>query len=125
MPVGLSFPLHYKEELDINLPGDEWNLREANANVQCATFVFNKASKVYNNRIIINYDYERMKDNVMPDEASSYFTSLQTITDKQDYKLTWDEASENISTPSTGTLVNVAGIIFIVGGLIVKWRRKR
>lgn len=125
MPVGLHFPLHYREELEINLPGDGWNLKQTNENVQSDALLFNITSEVNGNSIIINYDYEIRKDNIMPDEASAYFASLQKITDSQNYELTWDENGDINSTPSISNILITVLVVFIFIGLIIVWSQRR
>ncbi|MEP6466189.1 MAG: DUF3857 domain-containing protein [Parafilimonas sp.] len=127
MPIGLSFPVHCTEELDINLAGNGWNLKEVDEDVRCASFAFIKKSKVYDNRIIIDYDYERFKDNVMPEESGNYLSALQKINEEQDYQISWndDNKSATSSTSSTGTLVEIIIVILVLLGLIVRWTQRR
>jgi hypothetical protein len=129
MPIGLNYPAHYIEELDINLEGNNWNLKEDNQEVHCAAFSLIKKSKVYDNRIIIDYDYERFKDNVMPNESASYLSLLQKINDEQDYQISFNYNNDNnittSSSPSTRAIVNIVVIILILTGVIVRWTQKR
>ncbi len=126
MPLGLDYPVHYKEEVDIELPGTGWDFKQTEAHVQCAAFLFNKTSKVYDHRILINYDYERLKDNVMPGETGNYISSLDKINDEQDYELTWsNDYTNNYSDSHAGNTLGIVVAIIILIGLVVRWTQKR
>lgn len=121
MPIGLNYPVHYIEELDINLPGVNWNLKESNAEVECAAFAFKQSSKIYNNRIVITYDFKRFKDNVMPEETTDYFAALANVNSEEDYEISWGNSTD---TFSTGNILGSFLIVAIVAGTII-WRKRR
>ncbi len=124
MPFGLAFPEHYCEEVDVNLPGNDWHLKETKADIHCSSFTMSRKSTVYNNRIVINYDYKRLKDNVTPEETPAYLTALQKINDAQDYEITWGDDSDT-STSSSGNSTGVVLIILISIGFVIRWSQKR
>lgn len=121
MPIGLTYPVHYIEELDINLPGENWNLKETDANAECASFAFKQTSKVYNNRIVITYDYERFKDNVMPEETTDYFVTLANINANEDYKISWGNEDDDFSP---GNIIGSFLLVAIIAGTVI-WRTRR
>jgi hypothetical protein len=129
MPIGLNYPAHCIEELDINLEGNDWNLEPVNENVKCAAFSLLKKSKVYNDRIVITYDYERFKDNIMPDESTAYLSALDEISDKQDYQITFRNDYDNLTTTSgmssKATIINIIVVVLVLVGLIVRWTQRR
>jgi hypothetical protein len=82
MPIGLNYSVNCNEKLDIYLPNNDWDLKEVNQEINCPSFSFIKKSTAYFNHIIINYNYERHKDNVMPNEVAQYiqyFTMNQCV----------------------------------------------
>lgn len=126
MPIGLNYPVNCKEEVDVDLPGTGWDFKQMEEHVSCAAFSFNTTSKIYDHRIIIDYDYARLKDNVMPDEAEKYIAGLDKIHNNQDYELTWSNDDLDSNTSSSGeTIGSIVIVLLVLIGLIVRWTQRR
>ncbi|MGH2649362.1 MAG: DUF3857 domain-containing transglutaminase family protein, partial [Ginsengibacter sp.] len=72
MPFRLTYPAHYKEELEINMPED-WPIKSFYDKVDCTGFKLIADGESSGNRVTLKYEYENLKDNVMPGEAATFF----------------------------------------------------
>jgi transglutaminase-like putative cysteine protease len=89
MPFYLNYPAHYIEHLEINMT-EGWPIKAFDKKVTCSGFKLSASAKSIGNNVLLNYEYESLKDNIMPDEAASFFTNY-----KEAYDATSFEFSQN------------------------------
>lgn len=90
MPFYLSFPVHYKEKIDINLPED-WDVKPFEQKVECPYFNLSASGVTGNKKVTLNYEYENLKDYVPADEASIFFSKYDYAADALGYSLTYNK----------------------------------
>ena len=86
MPFYLTYPARYKEQVEINLPED-WPMKAFNERISCAGFKFTANGKSIGNKVTLYYEYENLKDNVMPEEAANFFLNYDEAYKNTDYAL--------------------------------------
>ncbi|MEO6454432.1 MAG: DUF3857 domain-containing protein [Ginsengibacter sp.] len=86
MPFYLTYPARYKEQVEIHMPED-WPIKSFNDRVECAGFRLTADGHSIGNRVTLNYYYENLKDNIMPDEAASFFSNYEEAYKDTGYEL--------------------------------------
>jgi len=103
MPFRLTYPAHFKEQVEINMPED-WPISNFNDRVSCASFNLTANGRSEGNKVILNYEYENLKDNVMPGETASFFSRYDEAFKDIGYELYYDDAktsSNSLARTST------------------------
>ena len=95
-------------KLEINMP-DDWPVKNFYDRVNCKDFTLAANASSAGNTVTLNYEYENLKDNVMPGEAASFFSNYDVANKDLDYELYYqnDKAdshplASNTSSPSIG-----------------------
>jgi len=126
MPYSLAFPEKYHEEVIINLP-EKWDIDTSSFSVNNPAFKFSaKFSQGYK-QITVQYDYEALKDNVLPGETDDFIADVKTINEKDALKLTYGTSisKSNLGTAASSNRIYVVIAFLILVGGIVWWTQKR
>lgn len=126
MPFYIQFPAKYNEEIEINLP-EEWDAKPSSENIACADFMLKTKFSSSHKKILLQYEFENLKDHVMPGEANKFFASLKQSNEEQGYELTYNEKSDNtdaLKTTSSKAMYIFLGVLLLIGG-IVRWTQRK
>lgn len=105
IPFGLKYPASYREEITIRFP-EAWSIEAHEERVAHASFRFSSKSKLVDDRTaVLQYEYESLKDHLLPHEVSSYTEAIE----KMD-ALTAFEFYSNGKTSSNSTYVADKGV---------------
>jgi transglutaminase-like putative cysteine protease len=132
MPFAIDYPAKYQEEITINVP-EEWNGLESMENISCSAFKMRVQFASFYRKFKLKYEYESLKDHVLPNEADAFFTSYKKVDENLEFSLskTTDKAEADTLTEyqKKDEQVNVVYVIIIVvvlfGGAIWFTQRKR
>jgi len=126
MPFHIQFPAKYHEEIEINLP-EEWDAKPGTANIACADFMLKTKFSSSYKKVLLQYEFENLKDYVTPDEANKFFASLKQTNEEQGYELTYDEKSgetDIFKTTSSKAIYIFIGVLFFTAS-IVRWTQRK
>jgi transglutaminase-like putative cysteine protease len=126
MPFYIPFPAKYHEEIEINLP-EEWDAKQSSKKIACADFILNTKFSSSYKKILLQYEFENLKDYVMPGEANKFFASLKKSNEEQGYELTYNEKRNNtdaLKNTSSKAMYIFLGVLLLTGG-IVRWTQRR
>ncbi len=133
MPFYLIYPARYKEQLEINMPED-WPIKGSEERVQNGTFDLHTISESIGNKVLLTYEYENLKDHVMPDDASVFFSNYDYAAANTGFQVTYrfpSSISNNVtvsdSLPTLGVfpkLFMVLAISVIITFLVRRQRAK-
>ncbi|HEX8462910.1 MAG TPA: transglutaminase family protein [Segetibacter sp.] len=104
MPFYLSYPTHYKEQVEVNMPQD-WSADLFDNSVACSAFTLHASAGLTGKTIILKYEYETLKDHVLPEEAPAFFAKYDEARGATAYDVTY-KAGEAVSlydSPSATT----------------------
>jgi len=117
MPFAIDYPARYQEEITINVP-EEWSSHESKEDISCSAFKMRVQFASFYKKFKLKYEYESLKDHVLPNEADAFFTSFKKADDNLEYSLSKatdkaivDSMAEN---KSKGGGVNMALLIITV-----------
>ncbi|MCW3109674.1 MAG: hypothetical protein JWQ09_4180, partial [Segetibacter sp.] len=121
MPFYLIYPARYKEQVEINMPED-WPVKDFDQRVACAGFKLHASSESIGSKVLLNYEYENLKDHIMPAEAASFFINYDEAYAATGYELTY-KPGETLaySTSAAGSLpqLGVFSKLYILLGAAV------
>lgn len=131
MPFSIDYPAKYREEITINVP-EEWGSDQSIEDISCSAFKMKMQCDYYSKKFRLKYEYESLKDHVLPSEADAFFTSfnkaddleysLSKATDKATIEGLYDDKGKSGK-------VNVALLIIIVvvlfGGAVWFTQRRK
>ena len=100
MPIELTYPSHYTEELRIHVP-DDWEFEANPKQINAPGFIFNSVVDKTNRMVDIKYEYQTVKDHVNTDDAAAFFSDYEKLQDDLGYELT--EGASVSDNPSEGT----------------------
>jgi len=132
MPFALTFPTRYTEDIVVELP-EEWDIRESLEQFKNTSFLLeNKVN--YSDRVLrIHYEYETLKDHVLPGEMEGYLADMKRVNDEIGYKITWgsgDSMGEN-SMDMLDTAGDIYAWAYVTLGVCVfitvfirRWRKQ-
>jgi transglutaminase-like putative cysteine protease len=121
MPFYLSYPMHYKEHVEVNMPED-WSATPYNTTVTSPGFKLTASAGCTGNKILLNYEYETLKDFVAPGEASAFFTRFDEAYASTDYDITYkqgDMPSVYNTSNTDATTSSVFPKLYLLLGLCV------
>jgi hypothetical protein len=112
---------------------EEWASHESKEDISCAAFKMRVQIASFYKKFKLKYEYESLKDHVLPSEADAFFSSYKQADDNMEYSLskatdkaTIDSLSEN---KSKGEQVNIVFVIIIVvvlfGGAVWFTQKRR
>jgi hypothetical protein len=131
IPVDLRYPVNYHEEIKVNLD-EAWNIEEAGAVAETPNFHFaSRVSALDNSTTLLTYDYENLKDCILPEEMDAYLEGLKKMDAASAYDITSDN-NQTISRPtrqSSGTTADknfglLYALLFISACITYLVRRK-
>ncbi|WP_207511488.1 DUF3857 domain-containing transglutaminase family protein [Longitalea luteola] len=131
MPFAIDYPAKYQEEITINVP-EEWEADQSMEDISCSAFKMRMQCDYGSKKFRLKYEYESLKDHVLPDEADAFFISFNKA-DELEYSLskaTDKAAMEGLyDNKNKGGKVNIALLVIIVvvlfGGAVWFTQRKR
>lgn len=88
MPFYLMYPARYKEQVEINMPED-WPIKDYDERVACSGFKLHASAESVGNKILLTYEFQNLKDHIMPAEASSFFTNYDEAYAATGYEVTY------------------------------------
>ena len=130
MPYGLTYPAHYKEDVEINLP-DDWSGEQSTTHLKNDGFQLSAEFSYSNKKFLLQYEYESLKDNVSANETSGFMNDLNKKEESFDYQLTQDDkpalkisdTNESTNSGSRRGFILVQVIVFIGLIGILLWKR--
>ncbi|HWK07546.1 MAG TPA: DUF3857 domain-containing protein [Puia sp.] len=87
MPIALTYPAHYTEEMQIRVPED-WHFEEQPSEIRSPYFLFLSSTSATDRQVNIKYEYQALKDHIAPGEASDFFTDYDKLKGDLGYVLT-------------------------------------
>jgi hypothetical protein len=131
MPFAIDYPAKYQEEITINVP-EEWTSHESMEDISCSAFKMRVQFASFYKKFKLKYEYESLKDHVLPSEADAYFTNYKKADENLGYSLSraTDKATiEKLSEKSKDGKVNAVYVIIITivlfSGAVWFTRRRR
>jgi hypothetical protein len=133
MPFDLTFPARYKEQIEINMPED-WPINTFNDSVECTAFKLIAKGESTGNKVTLNYAYETFKDNVMPEEAETFFANYDEAYKDTGFELydTDQNSSSNSSSAAYGQteslfpkLYSMLGVAVLITFLVRRKKQKQ
>ncbi len=94
MPFSLAYPANYSEHIEIDLPED-WSVKGFDDSIACTAFIFSAKLRSVRNHVFLDYEYESLKDNVIPDEAAIFFRKYKEARDATGFELTLNPGNTN------------------------------
>ena len=130
MPFSIEYPAKYQEEIIVNVPED-WKADESMKDISCTAFKLRIQYAYFYKKFKLKYEYESLKDHVLPNEADAFFASYKKVDDGLEYELSkeTEEAEVNRLTEnkSKGS-VNLMYVFCLVGILFgggIWWTQRR
>jgi hypothetical protein len=113
----------------VNLP-EEWDFADMMEEMKCPTFTM-RAHAVYGGRKLkLKYEYESLKDHVLPGEATAFFKEYKLFEEEANYMLsksdaegTLKDAPEKKNTNSNIGFIIIA--VLLISGAILWWTQRR
>jgi transglutaminase-like putative cysteine protease len=127
MPYSLTFPAHYKEDVEIDLPED-WKGEESVTNLKNDGFALSANFSYNNKKFLLAYEYESLKDNVSGDETTNFLNDINQKEASFNYELTKNDKpiiknSETNHPGRNGYIIIQVVVLFLVVGTI--WWKQR
>jgi transglutaminase-like putative cysteine protease len=88
MPMQLTYPARYREEIEIRVPED-WDFDRSSKSIRSPAFSYTSTISATDRVVNIVYDYETLKDHVTPAEAADYFDDYEKLRGDLGYVLTY------------------------------------
>lgn len=129
MPFYINHPARYHEEVIVNLP-EEWEFADMMEEMKCAAFTM-RAHAVYGGKKLkLKYEYESLKDHVLPAEAIAFFKEYKLFEEEVTYMLSKSDTEETIKdAPEKKNTGGNTGFIIIavllISGAILWWTQRR
>ncbi len=127
MPLGISYPMSYKEDVTVVLPED-WNITTSETHIKNEAFTYNSEFYCVENKVHLNARYETHKDFISADESSEYLKNLKEYDDNEYYSLSYgNEVKKKKGKPASlsSTILSLLAVIIIVAGLLWWSQRRR
>jgi transglutaminase-like putative cysteine protease len=118
MPIEVVHPAKYREEIIIHVP-DEWDATESMKNFDCAAFKLKAEYAYFYKKVKLKYEYESIKDHVMPNESAGFFASMKRMDDKLGYELSFTDGKTMSSYVSRQEDKGSKQAKYIIGLVIV------
>lgn len=115
-PFSLSFPINYKEEVEINLPED-WPVEESSDFIKTPASFFKYDYSYSGSRVTLKYEYAHLKDCIQPNELRDYLAAYKKINDNSGFSLTFNENNRTYvksSSSQNGKSGNVYSILYSI-----------
>ncbi|HVX50006.1 MAG TPA: DUF3857 domain-containing protein, partial [Chitinophagaceae bacterium] len=109
MPYALEYDGKYHEKIIVNLP-ETWDIDTSSFSINTAAFIYSQKFLNGYKKAIRVYDYEALKDNVMPGETDDFLEAYKTLNDRQAKKLTYSKNSnvtDDMHTAASGNRIYI------------------
>ena len=131
MPFAIDWPAKYREEVEINLPED-WNATASFEKINNPSF-FMTARFSFDGRqtMLLEYNYENLKDHVAPGDMKEYLSGLDDKANKCSYVLSSSvdgtplQLSGDKNKKSNNYYSYLGLVILLVIGGIVWWTQRK
>ena len=87
MPIALTYPAHYIEEIQIRVP-DDWHFEEQPAEIRSPSFLFMASTSATDRQVNIKYEYKALKDHVSVGDAADFLKDHDKLKGELGYELT-------------------------------------
>ncbi|MCU7550691.1 DUF3857 domain-containing transglutaminase family protein [Chitinophagaceae bacterium LB-8] len=118
MPFDLVFPAHYHEDIEVNLP-EAWKTEESSEKINGPGFVLNYAYNCIGSRVLLKYEYENLKDHVLPEETKAFLASMKKVDESIGYRLTQTIEDSSVAGTTTSAFSSHYTSLYLVLGLCV------
>lgn len=121
MPFYLLYPAHYTENIEVNMP-EPWSVEEFDKRFDCAGFKLHASAAAVGRQVLLNYEYENLKDYINPQEAQGYFNQYDMANNYLGFQLTDDRTTIARNTGSGSNALPTLGTfpkLYILLGLVV------
>lgn len=88
MPVSVPFPEHQILRTEITLPA-AWPADTARKIISDPVFIFQKSLKCSGNKIVMNCEYQSLRDAAGPEQAAQYIQDLNQAAKSLGYSVSW------------------------------------
>lgn len=129
MPYNLSYPAKYIEEIEIKLM-DRWTAEESFDKIETSSFVMTGNMAYKHGTFHLDYEYENLKDHVLPEQLNEYMEGLKTKDKTFSYVLSRSVngkplPDENINTGKSSNTSFYIGLLALIVICVVVWRRQQ
>jgi len=118
MPIGLSYPLHLEQTINLHMPKD-WTVDPAVTTIKHKSFFYesNIGYQPQHNTITLAYKYKNLRDYVPVAEAKDYIKKQKSILNDLGFQLTHNpDAAERITSFSFNWLMLALLLLVLVTG---------
>lgn len=128
MPFRVMHPARYNEEVVVYLP-EEWNYEDMVEDVKCTAFRMRAQAFHDANVLRLKYEYESLKDHVLPNESDDFLSKLEEA-NRMQYTITKSAIidPDNKTKPTSKRDSNIGFIILavlVISGSIIWWTQRR
>jgi len=128
MPVALTYPARYTEQIRIQLPED-WNFDHTPTEVRSPSFQYASTINGSGRTVNLTYIYETLKDHVPAEETNAYFSNFNKMKDDLGYELSDNSplTSPGNNSPGIGLNSNLAKSLLclsLLAGIVFYIRRR-
>jgi hypothetical protein len=126
MPFSITYPAHYVEDIEINLP-ETWDAEKSQHHLSGAAFNLDSKFDYHKKKVTLHYDYEALKDFVSPDESKDFLTDYNEFTDQLGYQLTYDTSAVQNNGETKAGFPPLLTFLMIGGSVValVWWTQKK
>ena len=121
-PFALSYPLHYKEELDIHLP-EGWHFESKPHEIKSPAFVFTSSIDPRDSSVKLSYEYRTLQDHVEAGDAKAFYALNEQVEDALGYELTLNNVP--VKDDNNARLILMVIVVAAVCGMVVFIRVKK
>jgi hypothetical protein len=109
MPIGLYFPKHLVEIIELNTP-EKWNVTNENKTVKDNGFEFIYSITNEERKITLLHDYKCTNDYVSVKDVDKYIENANSVINELGYSLTW--STNNTHTASSYNWMMIILVLF-------------
>ncbi|MES1249793.1 MAG: hypothetical protein ABUL46_03870, partial [Chitinophaga rupis] len=129
MPIALTYPAHYTEEIRISVPED-WHFEQTPSELKSPGFLFHSSVDASDRTVNLKYEYRALKDHITTEEAATWLSDYDKLKDDLGYELTEGSPvtpSPNSSSPNFGNNNALKALLCfaLLAGITYMARRKR
>jgi len=90
MPYYVQYPTDIEHQIIINLP-EEWHIKQENTIVREDSFIYSYDINYANKQIKLHHTYKTLKNQIAPEEVSSFISKHEQIRERLSYILTYNK----------------------------------
>jgi transglutaminase-like putative cysteine protease len=117
-PIEVTFPAEYRERFEVTLP-EPWPVTAENSTITTAAFALTSTRSKENNRVVIDYHYKSLANQVATADVPDYNKAVLNIDQKLGYRLTWrpGEVSATPDSPvdSSAMMIMILSVLLFGG----------